>query len=143
MKWRREAGLVNRTPRISELPIDRAEHVRARARARYRKNPDRCKKDTALYRQRHPERVRTRNIHQKTRRIGAPGRHTTSQWLNVLQSYRGLCVYCLGPATQRDHVVPIVRGGSNDIENIAPTCGHCNSSKNDTPLLMWMVRRGW
>lgn len=32
---------------------------------------------------------------------------------------------------QIDHKTPISRGGSNDIENLAPACGWCNAQKND------------
>lgn len=32
-----------------------------------------------------------------------------------------------------DHVVPVVRGGSDDVENLQTPCKPCNSSKRDRP----------
>lgn len=36
---------------------------------------------------------------------------------------------CGRPATQRDHIIPLVRGGSNAPENIRFLCAHHNASK--------------
>lgn len=73
----------------------------------------------------------------------AGGSHTLAEWEALLDSYHGLCVYCLRPTTGRDHVVPLSRGGPNDIDNIVPACRSCNSRKHRMPLLVWLaVRRG-
>lgn len=75
------------------------------------------------------------------RRRGALGSHTAAEWTGLRRSYRGLCVYCLGKATTRDHLVSLERGGTNFIDNIVPACVSCNSSKQDTPFLVWLARR--
>lgn len=41
----------------------------------------------------------------------------------------GRCVYCGDPAAHIDHVVPLVRGGTNAAENLAAACARCNLSK--------------
>lgn len=38
-----------------------------------------------------------------------------------------------------DHVVPLVRGGSNDIDNLTTACRSCNSSKSDKLLEEWLA----
>jgi 5-methylcytosine-specific restriction endonuclease McrA len=78
---------------------------------------------------------------RRARLAGAIGYHSTAAWRELLASYHGFCIYCLAPATTRDHVVPLSRGGRNDIENLVPACASCNSSKHNTPLLVWLARR--
>lgn len=49
------------------------------------------------------------------------------------------CVYCGSRATPLhcDHVVPVSRGGSDDIGNLATSCAPCNLSKGDKLLEEW------
>ncbi|WP_408056991.1 HNH endonuclease [Streptomyces changanensis] len=43
-----------------------------------------------------------------------------------------LCALCNSrPATTADHIVPLSRGGTNDIENLRPACGPCNFSRGN------------
>ncbi|MFJ8152239.1 HNH endonuclease [Streptomyces sp. NPDC094468] len=35
------------------------------------------------------------------------------------------------PAETADHIVPLSRGGTNDIENLRPACGPCNFSRGN------------
>lgn len=49
------------------------------------------------------------------------------------------CVYCSTEADslECDHVIPISRGGSSDISNLATACRPCNLSKSDMTPLEW------
>jgi 5-methylcytosine-specific restriction endonuclease McrA len=51
--------------------------------------------------------------------------------LFILQNYH--CYYCDKFLTEYhiDHKIPVSRGGSNDISNIALACPRCNQSKNN------------
>ncbi len=69
------------------------------------------------------------------------GHHTQGEFLEVLGQCGGVCVYCGAPATTKDHVVPVIRGGTDGIANIVPACKPCNSQKSDQSMLVWMVRR--
>lgn len=44
------------------------------------------------------------------------------------------CVYCKGPATTIDHVVPQSKGGPSTYENCVACCQDCNSKKADRHL---------
>jgi 5-methylcytosine-specific restriction endonuclease McrA len=82
------------------------------------------------WRRAHPEARRAIEVRRLARRIGAEGSHTATDWALLKAAYGNKCWRC--GSTERlteDHIVPLSRGGTNDIDNIAPLCGPCNSSK--------------
>ena len=50
-----------------------------------------------------------------------------------------ICRYCnkRGGRLECDHIVPVSRGGSNDLSNFATACFSCNRSKRDKTLAEW------
>ena len=75
------------------------------------------------------ERVRRRQLLKK----GSAAQHTKADFLALCERVGWLCAYCSCPLTVgtavREHKVPLVRGGSDAIENVAPSCRHCNQTK--------------
>ena len=61
----------------------------------------------------------------------AGGSFTDAEWQAKLKEYAYTCAYCHRPTKRLtvDHVVPISRGGRNEISNIVPACRSCNSRK--------------
>ena len=56
----------------------------------------------------------------------------TEQKIEARMAYWGnRCWICGGPATERDHVKPLSRGGLHLPANMRPACGSCNRSKKD------------
>lgn len=80
---------------------------------------------------RRPEVLRHRRAIRRARERGAPGSHTHAEWLAKIELYAGACAYCgrTDAPLCRDHVVPVAKGGTNDIDNIVPACRPCNSRK--------------
>ena len=39
------------------------------------------------------------------------------------------CVRCGKPADTIDHIIPLSKGGTNDIDNLQPMCWKCNKAK--------------
>lgn len=133
--------------RVSEWHANNPERVRDIKRQWYERNRDdlnkkaREKNKTSerreymrLYAPKHraenPALYTTYSHVRRAREVEAHGSHTEGEWLGKLEAYRGLCAYCgCRDATDRDHDVPLARGGSNDITNILPACGYCNSAK--------------
>lgn len=76
------------------------------------------------------------NQKYKRRKRGALGSHTFGEWENLKAQYNWICPCCRikEPFVKltEDHVVPLSKGGSDNIENIQPLCRQCNSSKNTT-----------
>ncbi len=65
----------------------------------------------------------------------AKGKFTFEQWQEKIKFWGGRCYLCLNSLTQKamqiEHRIPISRGGTNWIANIAPACVRCNASKHN------------
>ena len=66
----------------------------------------------------------------RDRRRGAIGVITNKQWQDKIKKYNYRCVYC-GVVCQptMDHVIPLIKGGTNTIDNVVPVCAECNCRK--------------
>lgn len=63
------------------------------------------------------------------------GRHSRRQWLAMLDYFGHTCVRCGSTdGITKDHVVSILDGGSNSIENLQPLCGRCNALKGSKSI---------
>jgi 5-methylcytosine-specific restriction endonuclease McrA len=69
------------------------------------------------------------NHKRRTNKLASKDTHTAEDRLLLFEKYNGLCIYCGNEAKTIDHLIPLSRGGSNGVENLAPACLSCNSSK--------------
>lgn len=128
------------------------EHIANRKRQWRKNNPDKVKKHkndsekrnrksanerSRRYRQRHPERGLA-DVHARRARVrNAEGRYTPADielQKKAQTNKRGqlICWWCDKPIEGKyhiDHVIPLLRGGSNNPKNLVLTHGKCNDSK--------------
>ncbi|MER5754803.1 HNH endonuclease [Streptomyces sp. NPDC002088] len=67
-----------------------------------------------------------------------------AEWEALKRRHGYRCAYCgVRPEDplEKDHVVPLTKGGRHAIANILPACGPCNRSKNDAFLAVWRRRK--
>tara|TARA_R110000868_G_scaffold210088_2_gene460060 strand:+ start:156 stop:875 length:720 start_codon:yes stop_codon:yes gene_type:complete len=69
----------------------------------------------------------------------------------VMAKTDGKCVYCAVSLTtamgnpnsfHADHVLPVTKGGSDDIANLVPSCAQCNAKKSAKTVLTFLSGRG-
>ena len=73
-------------------------------------------------------------LEQKRKRrrleLRAEGSHSKEEFQELKKKCGYRCVLCgKKKKLQRDHIVPLCKGGSNYISNIQPVCASCNSKK--------------
>ncbi len=91
----------------------------------------------------HPENMRIIRKKAKAKRRNVEGSYSLAEWNTLLVQYGYTCPCCFKKNIDlhADHIIPIIKGGSNYIENIQPLCKVCNSRKYtkiikyDVPLL--------
>jgi 5-methylcytosine-specific restriction endonuclease McrA len=126
-------------------------YERDRARRRYANDPQRQHRATKKWEAKFPEKRRAVNLRAQTKRrareLGqtlAENRLTAGEWQDILARYDGRCAYCfdLTDKPQKEHVVPLARGGQHVARNIVPACRSCNSQKRTKLLSEWLFERG-
>jgi len=123
-------------------------------------NPERAKENSRKWREKNPERsrelnrkweaanseyVRANSAIQSHRRRTAEGSFTREEVETLLESQWYECAYCgadlLETSYHLDHVVPVSKGGTSYISNIAAACPSCNRSKGAKDLDEWLSER--
>lgn len=60
-------------------------------------------------------------------------RFTEFVWAQALRLHGRRCYVCgaVGVPLERDHIIPVAEGGSNDVGNCGPICGPCHKLKSE------------
>lgn len=144
----RRAGAVycSRTCKTKASDRRRVEdgRQRARDRERYPREAEQRREYAKQYLKDNPERMRAIRRNRKSRIKAQRFEFTERDWRRLVDRYRGCCAYCgVKPATplQREHVIPIARGGRHSAGNILPACARCNGSKKAKLLSEWRYQQ--
>ncbi len=83
-----------------------------------------------------PESIKARNQKRRALKKNSGGSYTVKEWRDLVDRCGHKCVKCgRGEPEIKltvDHIVPICKGGSSNIENIQPLCLPCNLRKHDS-----------
>ncbi len=71
---------------------------------------------------------------RQLRKLNAEGSHTFEEWELLKKQYNYTCLCCKKSEPEikltEDHIIPLIKKGSDYIDNIQPLCILCNSKKN-------------
>ena len=85
-----------------------------------------------LYCKNNPEIISHLKARRYAREKGAEGSHTLEEWEQKIKEFNNRCAICGGKKKlTKDHIIPLSKGGTDDIDNIQPLCRSCNSKKSD------------
>ena len=114
---------------------------------KYRKaHPDANRENVRRWKKNNREKVRAHNKAATIKRRGAVGSHTLEETKKLLWRQKYKCSACkviIKVAYHEDHIVPLVRGGSNYIRNIQLLCPECNYRKHTKDPIVFMQEMGF
>jgi predicted restriction endonuclease len=114
---------------------DNEEKVAASKLAYYEREREVVKARSKIWAESNPDKVRSAKANNRRKRRAArhasSGSFTAEEFRALCERYGNRCLACgdTEAVLRADHVVPLTRGGSDDIGNIQPLCGSCNRSK--------------
>lgn len=124
--WQSVLDSVDHTFLLNEPTAEEAHHAQLKRRLQSRYYQSRFRRNS-------PDKYRANYRRYEHRKREAPGGHTSAELETLKRTQKG-CWWCGKPITDQhhiDHVVPLSRGGSNDISNLRVTCPPCNARKKD------------
>lgn len=111
------------------------ERVAAYKRNHYKLNREEVISRSKRWAEDNPRKVAAAKANNRRKRRAvkhaSDGHFTTKEFEELCDKYGKKCLRC-GRAEivlEADHVVPLTKGGSDDISNIQPLCGPCSRSK--------------
>ena len=110
------------------------ESIKTYHRGWYSRNVERCREFNRRSRRNNLDTDRAKSARRRARIAGNGGNFTPGEWRDLKHRSGNSCLCCgrKDVALQADHVIPISKGGTNDIGNIQPLCGDCNKTKRQS-----------
>jgi len=88
--------------------------------------------------------TRTSRRRRRAREANAEGEFRYTEVMHAYLKQGKACAYCEQPVVglpDPEHVLPLSRGGRNDITNLVAACRPCNTDKGDLTLTEWAADR--
>ncbi len=111
------------------------EKMRKLWRDQYKQNIESKRESARKYRKNNPEKRRVMAQIRRARIIGNGGSYTEVEWKELKEKYGNKCLRCKKKKKLTvDHIIPISKGGTSNINNLQPLCKSCNSIKKDKTI---------
>ena len=97
----------------------------------YDANAEAMRARTAAWKKAKPDLANTQNRNRRALRVAANGEHNQDDIQALFKLQNGRCAYCGRRLSTYhvDHILPLIKGGSNEPRNLQLTCSKCNLTK--------------
>jgi 5-methylcytosine-specific restriction endonuclease McrA len=122
-----------------------AEHRRIKAKVWREENLERTKAVKKVWLAANKLRTRVYTENRRVRKLTNGGSHTPEQIEELYAKQQHHCAGCGASIRKRyevDHIIPVTRGGTNDISNIQLLCMPCNRTKHNKLPEQWAREQG-
>lgn len=112
-----------------------AAYSRQNAASYRQRFPEKAKQAIDNWWAKNPGRKKTYARNRRAMKRGNGGAHTQADIEAILKAQKGRCAYCRRPVPKEgnerhvDHIVPLIKGGTNDRRNLQILCQPCNLEK--------------
>lgn len=119
-----------------------------------KKNPEKHAKNTSDWSAKNPlyehhwATINKNKVIEKTQRYQNKKRNlecdfSEKDWGICLFYFNHACAYCgkQSDNLQREHFIPVTKGGGYTFSNIVPACQSCNASKCDKEAFNWLIKK--
>lgn len=95
-----------------------------------RANPKKQREAVANWEKRNSSKMSSYRNKRRTAKTKAGGSFTYYEWDQLVKQQNGRCLACgKKQKLAADHIIPVVKGGTSNIDNIQGLCKSCNSKK--------------
>lgn len=96
------------------------------------KNPEKRKLQKVRWKLNNYEKyLQIKRDDQRRRKYACKEKIDVADWQALLKASNYRCVHCgTTEDITQDHIIPLIHGGANSIDNIQPLCRSCNSKKS-------------
>ncbi len=131
--------------RRSAWAVENPEKVRALNAAWRKANREKARAWSAAWAAANPDKVRAIRCNRRARKRNAEGTCSADEATAIRASQKDRCAYCrvqLKGKGHLDHIIPLIRGGSNWPRNLQWLCQTCNNSKFTSDPIDFARRNG-
>ena len=101
-------------------------------------NKEKINKQLAQYRKENPEKIACYRQKRRAEKKQLMNSLTYEQWGKIKERFNCKCAYCgQEKPLEREHFIPLSKGGEYTHNNIVPSCKVCNSSKGAKDFFEW------